>query len=116
MATGGCAERHYADDVTQPTLVLDGPSFTFTVGEQRFAIAVFGPPATLLLMRVGPEYVWVTPTPAIRDVYVQELVGDRPDSSHVLVANAAGSVDCVSALRWDAGATDSSRSPAAASR
>ena len=104
MGLGGCARPEYADDATRPTLVLDGPTVTFTVAGQRFAVAAFGPPATLLLVRVGPEYVWVTPTPAIRDVYVQELVGDQPDSRHVLVANQAGTVDCVSALRWDADA------------
>jgi hypothetical protein len=112
----GCAAQEYADDATQPTLVLAGPSATFTVADQRFAVAAFGPPATLLLMRIGPEYLWATTTPAIRDVYVQELVGDRTVGSHVLEANQAGTVDCTYALRWDGGASGSPRSRAVASR
>ena len=100
---GGCAEPRYVDDATRPTIVLDGPSVAFTVADQRLAVAAFGPPAPLLLMRVGPEYFWATSAPALRDVYVQEMVDDQPAGSHVLVTNRAGTVDAVYALRWSGG-------------
>jgi hypothetical protein len=97
---GGCATSQPpagADD--QPREVA-GAAFTFSVGSHRFAIAAFGSPALMVMVRLGPTYVWVTPSPALRRVYLEDVVGDQPDAGHVLDVNANGTADCLYALRW----------------
>jgi hypothetical protein len=97
---GGCAASQpppRADD--QPREVA-GASFTFAVGSHRFAIAAFGTPALMVMVRLDPTYVWVTPSPALRRVYLEDMVGDEPDAGHVLDVNANGTLDCVYALHW----------------
>jgi hypothetical protein len=100
LLLAGCGSQRFADDTPWPTLLLDGPSATFSIGHQRFAVAAFGPPASMLLVRAGPVYFWATPTVSLRDLYVEELVGDQPVASRVLVVDRGGRVDCAYSLRW----------------
>ncbi|HXM58017.1 MAG TPA: hypothetical protein VOB72_21650 [Candidatus Dormibacteraeota bacterium] len=100
VLASGCAPPRYAADTPRPTLELDGPSAAFSIGQERFAVAAFGPPASLLLVRAGPVYFWATPAPGLHELYVQERVGGRPVADHVLVVDGGGRVDCTYTLRW----------------
>jgi hypothetical protein len=100
-ALAGCVGQPYRAGVEQRLLQLQGPAATFSIADQRYAIAAFPPPATMLLVRAGPVYLWATPTPTLHDLYLQDVVGDRWVDSHVLLVGSAGTVDCSYAFRWD---------------
>jgi hypothetical protein len=80
---------------------LRGGVVTFVVGQHRFLLAAFPPPASLLLVRTGPAFFWATPTPSIRDVFVEDTVAGRQVSNRTLEVNRSGSVDYTYAVRWD---------------
>ncbi|SRR6266545_2111301 len=97
----GCADQSYDAGVEQRLLQLQGPTATLAIGDQRFAVAAFPPPATMLLIRAGPMFLWATPTPALHHLYVEDVVGERSVESHVLAIDTAGTVDCTYAFRWE---------------
>jgi hypothetical protein len=73
---------------------------TFRLAGQRFALAAYGPPASLIVARLGQWYVWATPGPAMRDVFVQEVVDGQPSDGPVLVVNPGGVVDYTCTFEW----------------
>lgn len=98
---GGCgAQRQQGIAPGEEPQPLSGTSTTFSVGNQRFALAVFPPPASMVLVRTGPVFVWVTPSPALHDLYVQDVVAGKPQATHVLDVNDSGTVDYTYSLRW----------------
>ena len=46
-------------------------------------------------------FFWVTPSPAMRQVVVQDEFRGVPGDSHVLEVNDAGTVDYSYTMRWD---------------
>ena len=101
VLVAGCGPDRPPVDPTRQPLPLEGPAVTFQVGDQRFAVAAFAPPASLVVVRAGSVFLWGTPNPAVRNVYLEDVVGDRPADRHLLQVNGAGRVDCTYALHWD---------------
>ena len=79
---------------------LNGLMTTIVVGDQRFALALFAPPVSMLLIRTGPMFFWVTPSPAMRQVVVQDEFKGTPEDAHLLEVNEAGTVDYACTMRW----------------
>jgi hypothetical protein len=97
----GCASIQSPELPTyQPLPLHRGVSLTFRLAGQRFAFAAYGPPASLIVARLGLWYVWATPGPAMRDVFVQEVVDGRASDGPVLVVNPAGVVDYSCTFEW----------------
>lgn len=85
----------------QPLPLHNGVSLTFRLGSQRFGLAAYGPPASLIVARLGLWYVWATPGPAIRDLFVREVVDGQSSDGPVLVVNQTGVVDYSCTFEWD---------------
>src|SRR5690242_12510133 len=66
---------------------------TMVVGHQRFALALFAPPVSMLLIRTGPMFFWVTPSPAMHEIVVQDEFRGSPEDAHLLEVNDSGTVD-----------------------
>jgi hypothetical protein len=85
-----------ADHVAQ----LREAAVTFEVGGQRFALALLAPPASMVLLRTGPVFWWMSPSPALHDVYLEDVIDGTPVATHVLQVNPQGTLDYTVTLRW----------------
>ena len=97
---GGCAPPERPPGVDEPPRQLSGEVLTFSMGGQRMAVALFTPPATMLLVRTGPVFFWATPSPGLRSVYLQDVVTGQAVDTHVLRVNPNGMVDYRYAFDW----------------
>jgi hypothetical protein len=96
----GCAARLSEPATGQHFRPLTGAAATVAVGDQRFALVVFAPPVPMLLVRTGPMFFWVTPSAALRQVFLEDEIKGVPVDTHVLQVNATGTMDCTYTLRW----------------
>jgi hypothetical protein len=85
---------------TERFSMLNGSAATLALGDQRFALALFAPPAPMLLVRTGPAYFWITPSLTLRQVFLEDEVEGVPIDSHVLAVNATGTTDYMYTMRW----------------
>jgi hypothetical protein len=94
----GCAAP--APDPGEGTRPLGGATATLAVGKLRFALVLCAPPVSLLLLRAGPMFVWLTPNVSTHEVLIEDDVRGEPATSHLLQINDSGTVDYQTTLRW----------------
>lgn len=95
-----CASPTAGSDSTGEPQELTGGVVSFTVGQHRCLMAAFTPPASLVVVRTGPMFFWMSPSPAVRHVYLEDVVNGRLAGTHVLEVNRTGSVDYSYTLSW----------------
>lgn len=100
LLLAGCEATSAAHDPPGEPQSLNGGVVTFTIGQHRFVMAAFAPPANLVLLRTGSLFFWASPNPALRHVYLEDVVNGRPAGSNVLEINHNGSMDYSYALIW----------------
>ncbi len=101
LLLSSCAASH---DVVEPPgqpQDLNGAAVTFVLGGRHFALAALAPPASMVLVETGPLFFWVTPSSAVRYLYLQDVVAGRAVGTHVLQINAGGTTDYEYTLSWD---------------
>ncbi|HKF76800.1 MAG TPA: hypothetical protein VKF59_11710 [Candidatus Dormibacteraeota bacterium] len=81
-------------------LPLDGGVLMAGVGGQRVVVAVFWPPASIVLLRVDGYYLWATPSLGVRNVYLTDRVAGHQVGSRVLDVNATGTTDYAYTFNW----------------
>ncbi|HZV52370.1 MAG TPA: hypothetical protein VFD49_21735 [Candidatus Dormibacteraeota bacterium] len=96
-----CAAGHEVIEPPGQPQDLSGAAVTFVLDGRHFALAAFAPPASMVLVETGPLFFWVTPSSAIRYLFLQDVVAGRPAGTHVLRINAGGTADYEYTLSWD---------------
>jgi hypothetical protein len=101
LLLSSCATGHEVIEPPGQPQDLSGAAVTFVLNGRHFALAAFAPPASMVLVETGPLFFWVTPSSAVRYLFLQDVVGGRPTGTHVLRINAGGTTDYEYTLSWD---------------